>query len=121
MNSKADRFILIKLFGKLSVFRVNDFDPEFLSYLTNGLGAPVRKLRPVKNPALCSKCKYREEHCKAHEFCKNCEMLGKQDHCKCLLIKLGQACPYFVRAEDVEPGEKSDSEKELKEGAENDT
>lgn len=105
MNSKADKFILFKFLGKLNVWRVNDLDPQFLSHITLCLGCKKRILRPVKNIALCEKCKYRGKHCKAHSKCNNCEMLDKQNNCKCLSIKPGQPCPYFVRADKEEPPE----------------
>lgn len=51
-----------------------------------------------KSPWTCRRCKYFVQECMGKK-CKDCPMY-LDVHCKCVEIRNGQDCPYFVPAKD---------------------
>lgn len=57
---------------------------------------------PTKTNFLCLSCQWSSEHkCRDIKRCEaNCPMYNEQDEdgiCKCLTVKYGDPCPYFVK------------------------
>lgn len=64
------------------------------------------KAIPVKSKTLCARCYFTyNEHCSGRQkgVCKSCPMNTETKYfCKCLEIKKGEPCRYFVSKEKAE-------------------
>lgn len=57
----------------------------------------------VKSQELCFRCLYSFDNSCVRKACKECSQdLG--DTCKCLTIKQGEECPWFVDMEEIVDG-----------------
>ena len=55
-----------------------------------------------KNAEACMKCKYAIQRCCINKRCEDCKMRNKErDACKCTTVVMGQDCPYYEPAEEV--------------------
>lgn len=65
------------------------------------------KITPIKSEELCYKCKFGTlGECRNHPNCYTCPRCDRKafparSFCECNRIKIGNPCPYFVKAEGV--------------------